>query len=206
MEMTTKAFVGEVRRLEERLFADQLGDAGRMKSDRYSWHYRPSHHAASGLVTPDDIGKHILSVGAFPAYLERVLCELGATHIVIADNDPAIAEIKSDMKAVVFDATKPWPAAGGTFDLIIFPESLCICMSDLLKKDSDVPFATDTLEAELLSGILGQALSRLRPGGEIRANGPMSHPNVVAAAKAKLEQAGQKPVIEYQRFFLRVRL
>ena len=214
-----RAFVEEIRALEERLFPDQLDDTdpSRMKSNRYSWHYRPSHHVATGLLTKSDSddlsrsGKRLLSIGAYPAYLERVLLELGVPpeNIVVADNDPAIANSEGSMQKIVFDAHAPWPDIG-TFDLIIFPESLCIAVRDHIKQRAtkDVPahadFPNDALEAELLSVIIGQALERLRPGGEIRANGPMSHPNVIRSMSAKLGQQGRHHVVTYHRFFLLV--
>jgi hypothetical protein len=55
----------------------------------------------------------------------------------------------------------------GTFDLILFPESLCIALTDRLKKTGphgDAPFATDSEEARMLRDVLCGALARLRPG------------------------------------------
>lgn len=215
------AFVQEIQALEERMFGDQLdpSDGTRIKNDGYSWRYRPSHHARTGLITQDDLlflsmtGKRLLSVGAHPAFFERILCELGVSpaNIVLADSDPEITKSEGFMEKIMFDATEPWPDIG-TFDRIIFPESLCIAVGDKIKRDharipesKDSPFPTDPLEAELLTIILGQALQRLRPQGIIRANGPMSHPSVIQAVSAKLEDAGKHHVMEYRRYFLVLR-
>ncbi len=215
-----QAFVEKVRKLEERLFPGQFdeNDSTRMRNDgKYSWLYRPSHHIETGLLTEKDIdelrrpGRRLLSIGAHPVYLEQVLCELGvpAESIVVADNNPAIMESKSSMEKIMFDANGSWSEMG-SFDLIIFPESLCISIRDHMKEeggsaDIKTKFPTDAREAELLAMMLKQALTRLRPNGEIRANGPMSHPTVVKAASTLLDQEGIHHAIDYQRYFLTVR-
>lgn len=214
-------YVERVRAIEERLFAEVLDetDVSRMKSDRSSWHYRPSHHIESDLLTQDDIallsepGRRLLSIGAFPLHFERMLCELGvpAAHILAADSDPAIAASGATMQTIIFDATKTWPEIG-TFDRIIFPESLCIAVSDVVKRDGATKegsttnaFPHDDHEAEILSRILAQALARLRPDGEIRANGPQSHPKVIERMREHLRKHGHPHALMYDRFFLTVR-
>ncbi len=207
-------FVASVRALEERLFADCLDpDAPeRMLHEGYSWHYRPSHHALTGLVTPADFEKTILSVGAHPAAFERILVELGLPRerLLVADHEPRLLEATPELRTIVFDMTEPWPEVGA-FDLIVFPESLCIALADRIDREGrpeptiDNEFPADAREAELLACVLMEALSRLRPGGEIRANGPQSHPNVVAAARTVLERQGFSHQLDYERYFLRVR-
>ena len=215
-------FIIAVRQMEERLFPEELDseDDTRMKSHgRYFWHFRPSHHAQTGLITAGDLellrqpGRRMLSVGAYPAFLERVLLELGisAENLLVADKDAAIAQCSPLLRTRTFDAHEPWPEMG-TFDRILFPESLCISFEDRLQRegqDSDpqrsLAHPTDAREAALLAAVLGQALTRLRPAGIIRANGPMSHPNVVCAMSAALEAQGLHHAVEYQRFFLTVR-
>lgn len=214
---TEQVFVERVREIEERLFADQLDTANPsyMKSGgRYFWHFRPSHHFATGLITQEDItllsqpDKRLLSIGAHPAFLERTLLELGVPpeNIYLADKDPAIAQCAKPMQSVTFDINDEWPNMG-TFDRIIFPESLCIAIGEKMGKKGKILDlqAKDTQEAQLLSGVMRQALERLRPGGIIRANGPMSHPNVIRAMRANLEEAGHRLDIESRRFFLTVR-
>jgi len=206
-------FVKTIRQLEERLFPDLLDpeDKMRMKSPGYSWEYRPSHHAETRLITAEDVedlkkGKRMLSVGGHPGTLERVLRELGVPEeaMLLADVDPRVQE----HGGIVFDMTNPWPDIG-MFDLILFPESLCIALADRIKKEgtpvSDAKFPTDAREAELLTVVLGEAFAHLKPGGEIRANGPQSHPNVVKAASEELDEQWIPHVIDYQRYFLRVR-
>ncbi len=210
------SFVAHVKALEKDLFGEEFDpeDTIRMKSDRYSWHYRPSHHVASGLIKEEDIaafakpGKRLLSIGAHPAYLERLLLKLGILpgNIVIADNDHAFDDRTGPLEKVTLDLIKPWPEIG-SFDLILFPESLCIALSDELARTGphgEGAHATDPAEAKLLAAVLKQALERLRPGGEIRANGPQSHPNVVKAAQELLQAEGLKPDLAYQRYFLKV--
>jgi len=200
--------------LEEELFADELDpyDLTRMKSPDYSWLYRPSHHIESGLLTVEDIerlrnGKRLLSIGSFPAYLERVLvaCGVPAENIVVTDVNPALAELELPMEHVVFDCTKAWPDLG-MFDVIIFPESLCIALTDTMKGE-DLPqtndaFPTDAREAELLAHVMKEALRRLNSGGVIRANGPMSHPNVWKRVGEILEGAF---TLKYERYLVEVR-
>jgi len=210
-------FVSRVRDTEERLFGDACNplDSVRMKGDGYSWLYRPSHHAATGLVVERDMtmfskpGARVLSVGGHPAYLERMLVELGvpAANIVVADTISALTEADFPFETLRFDMLEPWPEIG-TFDLILFPESLCIALTDRIKSVApagDGPFATDALEAKLLSKVLCEALSRLKLSGEIRANGPQSHPNVVKAARSLVEARGFPHELDYARYFLRVK-
>ena len=189
-------------------------DATRMKSTEYSWLYRPSHHVKTGLVIEADIallsqpGKRILSVGAQPAYLERVLVELGvpAGNILVADTLPAIMGA-SEIPSVAFDMLQEWPEIG-MFDLILFPESMCIALTDKIDTmglHGGEKFATDTLESELLTTVLTEALRHLRPDGEIRANGPQSHPKVVAMARKNLLDEKAAHALDYERYFLRVR-
>ncbi len=214
-----QSFVDRIRLIEERLFQGQLeeGDPARIKSHgKYSWLYRPSHHAAAGLLTQEDVtllstpGKRLLSIGAHPAFFERVLTELGVPveNMLLADKDPALVKSAGSLESVIFDMTGAWPSIGD-FDRIIFPESLCIAISDTMKK-RDVPtggpHATDAFEAQLLTDIVRNALKRLRAGGIIRANGPMSHPNVVKATSATLRKEGYELAVKYQRFLLSIRL
>jgi hypothetical protein len=207
-------FISRVRAAEERLFRDRLdpADATRLLHDGYSWHYRPSHHAATGLVTSEDFGKTILSIGAHPACFERILVELGLPRerLLVADHEPRLPEEAPGLRTIVFDVTEPWPEIGA-FDLIVFPESLCIALADRIDREgrpaptADDEFPADAREAELLAGVLMEALGRLKRGGEIRANGPQSHPNVVTAARAVLERQGFAHELEYERYFLIVR-
>ncbi len=202
------------RLLEERLFPEDLHptDSMRMKNPAYSWLYRPSHHVESGLVTEEDIerlktGATMLSVGAYPAHLERVLLELRvpASAITLADTNPALLEGECPMRRVLFDMTEDWPAIG-LFDLIVFPESLCIALSNRVDQENpqgEGPHPHDKREAELLAHVLEHAAGHLAPGGEIRADGPQSHPNVVRRAQASLEVLGTRLTIVYERYFLR---
>ncbi|MDD4628451.1 MAG: hypothetical protein PHE68_03605 [Candidatus Peribacteraceae bacterium] len=212
-----QVFADRIRALEERLFGAELQGEARVKSGRSFWHFRPSHHIATGLLTPEDVtllsapGKRLLSVGAYPAFLERLLPELGVppANILLADKEPAIATCGGSIPTMTFDVNDPWPQIG-TFDRIIFPESLCIAISDRMKmrgmtKIDDTAHPTDALEASLLAAILRQSLARLRPGGIIRANGPMSHPKVFEVMSGELRKEGLTFVIDYQRFFLLVR-
>ena len=213
-----QSFVEKVRTLEAKMFPGRLDDKekNRMKNEgKYSWLYRPSHHAETGLITKEDVtmlsesGRRLLSVGAHPAYLEQLLIVLGipAENIMATDKDPAFRFAEGLMDRALFDCTGIWPDIG-SFDLIIFPESLCMAVGGDTKREegtSDSPFPSDAKEAEALAVVLSQALSKLRPGGEIRANGPMSHPNVVKAASEKLLAKGHGHSIVYDRFFLTVR-
>ncbi len=185
-----------------------------MVHNGYAWHYRPSHHIVSGLVTTEDLdlvtkpGHRLLSMGAHPAYLERILIDLGlpATHLTIADSDPRIVECPGDMQKIHCTMLGHWPELG-QFDRIIFPESLCIALTDAISKagpitDSKLPHPTDALEATLLAQVLSEALHCLAPGGIIRANGPMSHPNVVRAVSRILESQGEHHAIHYTRYLM----
>ncbi len=211
---SAQSFVEAVRGLEEQLFADQLDqdDTTRMKSHgKYSWLYRPSHHAATGLMRSTDIdhlaeaNRRLLSVGAHPAFFERVLVELGIPpeNIVLADKDPALSHSAGPIQSAIFDVNDLWPNLG-TFDLIIFPESLCICLADRIEKNLPRDVA-DVQEAQLLTHVLREALNRLRAVGEIRANGPMSHPKVIELMREKLRKEERELDIQYRRFFLTIR-
>lgn len=208
-------FLDQVRHAEERLFPAELHeDRSFMGSgERRFWHFRPSHHASTGLVTADDLAllslpdTRLLSVGAFPAYLERTLVELGvpADHLLLADREVP-SEGWGAVTWMLFDATEQWPEMG-TFDRILFPESLCTMVGDRLRAQG-VPSAkedrarADAAEAEVLTRVLRASLSRLRPGGVLRANGPMSHPVVLRRAEEMLAQEGWRFTLQHSRFFL----
>jgi hypothetical protein len=213
MSLSNQSFIDQIIQLEQEMFPDDLDpdNSMRMKSDQYSWLYRPSHHIKTGLITEVDVdalknGKRLLSIGAFPAHLEKVMVAYGVPSetIVIADSDSGMTSEKFPMNAVQFDCTKEWPELG-MFDIIIFPESLCIALTDTLKKE-DLPteglHPTDAREAELLFHVLKNALQILKPDGIIRANGPQSHPTVCKAAEAMLDKRGLMHVLHYQRYFL----
>lgn len=187
-----------------------------MVHNGYAWHYRPSHHIVSGLVTTEDLdlvtkpGHRLLSMGAHPAYLERILVALGlpADHLTIADIDPRIVECPGYMQKIHCTMLGHWPELG-QFDRIIFPESLCIALTDAISKagpitDSKLPHPTDALEAKLLAQVLSEALHCLTPGGIIRANGPMSHPNVIRVASTMLESQSNHHVIHYSRYLMTI--
>ncbi len=217
------AFVDQIRRLEERLFPDHLSadDPSRMKSESGKfWHYRPSHHFATGLLTQEDVtilsepDRRLLSVGAYPAFLEKILVELGlpSKNILLTDNNPALSEDSGPMQTIIFDLCDTWPAMG-TFDRIIFPESLCISITDTIKsrgdhrdvRESDGPHASDAIDTEILTGVVRQAFTRLRKDGILRANGPMSHPKILAAMSARLTQEGLLHSMDSRRFFLEMK-
>jgi hypothetical protein len=213
------AFLGRVKAMEQEMFRECLDaeDPERIKNEgEYSWLYAPSHHAKTGLITEADLGVlkagKLLSIGAYPAALERVLIELGVapSHITVADSLPEILNVNGEMETLCFDCTDDWPETG-LFDLILFPESLCIAIGDRIrksggvKKSKDKPFPNDALETEVLGKIVKQALTRLTSHGEIRANGPMSHPNVVKAMSAKLHEEGLPHVVDYARYFMTIR-
>ena len=217
---TQQAFVNQIRLIEERLFPDELcaDDPSRMKSEGgHYWQYRPSHHIATGLLTQENVtflsepGRRLLSVGAYPAFLEKVLVELGvpSENILLTDNNPALSQSSDSMQTIIFDLCDAWPAMG-TFDRIIFPESLCISITDTIKRrgdhrdvqESDGPHASDAIDTEILTGVLRQAFIRLRTGGILRANGPMRHPNILRAMSAKLTQEGLAHAMDSRRFFL----
>jgi hypothetical protein len=191
-----------------------------MKSEgRQFWHFRPSHHAATGLLTREDVdcisqpGRRILSVGAYPAFLERLLPALGVPyeHILLADKDPSIKEC-GPMQTMVFDAMEVWPDIG-TFDRIVFPESLCVSIGDRIREEGVFKenagvgaHQSDVREAELLAALLYQAIGKLRPGGMLRANGPMSHPAVLHKTETMLHEKGISFSMESRRFFLAIRV
>ncbi|MEI8230891.1 MAG: hypothetical protein WCG83_07205 [Candidatus Peregrinibacteria bacterium] len=217
----TNPFLLQVQQLEDHLFAGEfpLDSTKRIQSERQYWHFRPSHHVKSGLITLEDVtllkepGKRLLSIGATPAMLERTLVALGipADHILVVDKDPAIAKCAGFIPSMVFDMNDHWPEMG-TFDRIIFPESLCIAVGDSIKESESVrsetsgAHPTDESASQLLAQIMRQALERLRPGGIIRANGPMSHPKVIRMMSENLKKEGWEIALENWRFFLSMQL
>ncbi len=205
-------FIARIRECETKLFRDLLDpdDTSRMRNEgEYAWLYAPSHHAETGLITEADLttlrtGK-LLSVGAYPAALERVLIHLGvpASHITVADMLRDILNVEGGMQKLAFDMTGVWPETP-MFDLILFPESLCIALTDKLSRSVSRP-ERDRAEAEMLGRIVKQALARLKPTGEIRANGPMSHPNVMKMMSARLHEEGSPHTVNYARYFMTIR-
>jgi hypothetical protein len=113
----------------------------------------------------------------------------------MADNDRGILECESEIFALHFSMHDAWPVQG-MFDRIIFPESLCISITDSAK-----PHESDEQVAQLLAAVITQALDHLKPGGIIRANGPMYHPNIV-----KRMQEMVPCEVNYERFLMEVRI
>jgi hypothetical protein len=171
------------------------------------WEYPPEHHFKSGIVTNDDIAllsepdRRLLSVGAHPGAFEQALVTRGIPpqNILLADINPELATVTT-LQTIIFNMHDAWPDIG-TFDRIMFPESLCIAITDKIGKDAE-----DPVEAECLAHILREALMRLRPAGIIRANGPMCHPNVVKLTQKILQNEGLSVMIDYHRFLMSVHL
>jgi hypothetical protein len=67
--------------------------------------------------------------------------------------------------------------------------------------DSAKPHESDEQVAQLLAAVITQALDHLKPGGIIRANGPMYHPNIV-----KRMQEMVPCEVNYERFLMEVRI
>lgn len=224
-----RAFVEKVRRLEERLFSDNLEPycPDDMKNEgRNYMHFRPSHHFETGLVTEEDVENlrrptaRLLSIGAFPPFLERTLIELGipATNIVIADEEPAILQADIPCKKVLLNVKGDWPDIG-TFDRIIFPESLGVATDMSTNASGKQIFLTDPKFPEVLSivkdydavelsifmKVIKEVSKRLRPEGIMRANGPSAHPHVIGAMHLALRELGYNHIIEYWDYFLSIK-
>lgn len=211
------AFLERVKAIEQDMFGTKLDTASskRMKDDGgYSWLYRPSHHIKTGLMKEEDINMlqkgTLLSIGSAHATLEKVLLKLGAPmrHITISDVQPIPSECTGGMQTYEFDCTETWPMQN-EYDVIIFPESLCIALRDRMRGEGyeqNNRSLWDRRESELLCHVLSEALQHLRCGGELRCNGPMSHPTVVQMAEEKLKEIQKrKYALTYERYFLRVR-
>lgn len=138
-------------------------------------YFTPSHHFKTGLVTAkhikqfqEDSGFSMLSVGAGPAFLEKVLKKLGLKNILISDFDNS--DLPKSFERVLFDTYGDWSKVeqleNKKFNLIIFPESVLCNIQGFMRKDQSF-----TDPAKNCLKVINSALAFLKPGGEMRING-----------------------------------
>jgi hypothetical protein len=138
--------------------------------------YPPTHYFGRfPLFTPQIVSdfhehrdKNILSVGTGPAPLERMLVRLGINRdqIVLADKD--LEAVPSPFAVKTFDIYAEWPHDVGTYDLIVFPESLLV---DAVRGREE--------NIERLYFVVSQALLHLKPGGAIRIKSKLTRNEVL---------------------------
>lgn len=152
--------------------------------------FGPSWHAQKNLVTEDIIAKlqngaTLLSVGAGPAHLERLLvkhCSVPTGNITLADKS---TQLPAPFPRVQFDLRKQWPFFAQPFDYVFFPE--CIGALDYGKRPRHA----------LLAHAASEALNVVKPDGEIRMDGIFQSTDSIKNAKFKLLLDGKKPSWTY---------
>jgi hypothetical protein len=201
-----------VKTLEAEQFPEFAGKPG-FQSPRTGLKYMaPSTLVEKGAVTPGDIehlasdsGSKMLSVGAGPGYLERLLLKFGINpdQIVVADKDPT--DLPQELPRREFDMTKPWPAdlsSGGAYCLIVFPESrqfgdqqeLEALRASMEAEDPDVMIEDKDVYRELyLRGmyrLIAHALPHLDPSGKITITGVPLGPLMLFEVRNRLLSHG----------------
>ncbi len=129
------------------------------------FYFSPSWYFHAGMITEADVkdlirkDSKILSVGSGPAFLERMLADLGIKkeNIILSDINEAV--LPKDFKYFVFDMYGKWNIPEQEkYDLIIFPESTFL----------HERYEDDIEKEKALYGLISEALKHLKPGGEIR--------------------------------------
>lgn len=154
--------------------------------------FPPSWHFRSGLITEQMVKdlienqKTLLSVGAGPAHLERLLVELGVNrkNIVLADKFTEF--IPEGFARYRFDMFGRWPDFREIFDYIIFPQSIFLPVGVSVPSGTVVPIGNewdeieynfkqgkkqyDITDQDLFKPFLINCLKYLEAGGQIRGN------------------------------------
>ena len=214
--------IRQARRLSAKVFPpdENYQDLYDPKSGRNYFYFPGIDYFERRFITPDMIaelqkGKSLLSVGCGDCHLERLLCHgFGVSDITVADIE--LEESAKCFKNIEFDMTKPWPEMG-TFDYIIFPESLRIAVTVLclggngismrffdemqtaakyvLNGIKTIPhrqlflrvMEQDLPEAVVSHSILREAVTRLNPQGEVRVKYGINYDQEKAYAMLKLQ-------------------
>lgn len=158
-------------------------------------YFAPSWHFRTELVTESDVNNFssddsqtLLSIGSGPAYLERLLTELGINKGNITLSDIDSKNLPSDFKAEIFDMYAEWPNfKDENFDLIIFPESSLL----------NVNFGTDQERQAGLYHLITQVLPHLKPSGEMRINGHCQPDWNIEAVKQRINRENRKKKITH---------
>lgn len=192
----SKPYWHKIRELEAQLFPEFKEEDYSFTSPETNYaYYAPNVHFRKGLVTEanvenflEDPDKKMLSVGAGPAYLERLLVHLGINkdRITLADIEPH--DLPDGFARKIFDMSKEWPEFNEDekFDLIVFPESPPI--NDFNKSDEQI--------VKDFSLLIERALHHLQPDGEIKMTGNPNHPMVVEKVEQELRKMGHDVTVQ----------
>lgn len=147
-------------------------------------YFAPSHYFETGLVNKavvEDIiqqDKRVLTVGAGAAHLEQFLVkhtDIKPQQITLADIHPG--QLPPGFTHVQLDMFKPWPETSIKYDEIWFPHSVLLDPRET-SINGGVYYWTD---------IVKNALSYLKPGGEIRASSQSLKPKTLDWVLANLK-------------------
>ncbi len=155
-----------IREKEQEMFPEFASDDKHATEENRYVHFAPSWHFKSGLITEADVDKlasdstkTLLSIGAGPAHLERLLTTLGVKSQNMTLTDIDAKSLPSGFNTKVFDMYQPWNELGNEkYDLIIFPESTLF----------NVRFETDEEKQRALYRLIRSGTIHLKPGGIIR--------------------------------------
>jgi hypothetical protein len=191
----SKPYWQRIRELEAQLFPEFKDEDFCIDSpETNNFYFAPSVHFKEALITETDVEnfkndpkRKMLSVGAGPAYLERLLVNLGVNkdNIVLADKNPR--DLPSDFKIKIFDMSGEWPEfEDGQFDLIIFPENPSINVN------SD--FGEERIQA--FTSLFAKALQHLKPGGEIKITGNRNVEEITEKVEQELKKVGYNVTVQ----------
>ncbi|HBF13693.1 MAG TPA: hypothetical protein DDW49_09985 [Deltaproteobacteria bacterium] len=160
----------EIRWNEIEMFPEFAGGVS-LDAGRYI-HYSPSYFFQHNLVTPelvnqlrDNPARRVLSVGAGKGYLERFLvnvCRVGQNQIVLTDVDAQ--GLPAGFENHAFDMWGNWPEMSGTFDTILFPQSIFFRAKPELRTQEVIT----QYRASELYGLIQKAKAHLNEGGQLR--------------------------------------
>jgi len=191
-----KPYWKQMRELETQLFPEFKDEDFCIDSpETNNFYFAPSVHFKKDLITEADVEKFkndpqrkMLSVGSGPAYLERLLVNLGINknNIVLADIESR--DLPKDFKTKIFDMFGEWPEFEDDqkFDLIIFPENPSI----------NVHYDYGDERIQAFTSLFIKALQRLKPGGEIKITGNPNREEVTEKVERKLKKAGYNVTVQ----------
>ena len=178
-----------VRELEKEMFPEFKDKDILQPENNPNFYFAPSWHFKSGVMTDEVVqelvsndSKKLLSMGSGPAYLERLLTELGVKkeNITLVDINPK--DVPPDFTSKIFDMHGEWTDLGDElYDLIIFPESTLFGTN----------FKTDEGITDGAYRLIASALSHLKPGGTIRMSCVLNNRDIESITK-RFSHEGKK--------------
>ena len=174
--MNNKQLYLHVKKIEEEAFSDEIDSScDQIKSSGGGYtYYAPSWYFYKiPFLSEKEInllkrpGKNMLSVGAGPAHLERLLVShfgVPRENIVLADR--VSEQLPVGFRTYIFDMHQIWPKMNeAPFNYIIFPESY---LPDIEPKENTDYDELIRIRGQNLANVLRHAIPYLKTPGHIR--------------------------------------